>query len=147
MQKRNRAGRRIIILAALFIFSSMTLFSGLFVCLTKTPQSKADYYMAIANNYMKQSEYHILAEESSDYLLQQSHAMLVKAAQQTPYNPQIWEKISVILSRKGAYKEAHQAGKIMSLLGYTGAHNDIEDFLPAKPLVLSESLVSTSKVR
>lgn len=147
MQKRNRAGRRIIVLAALFIFSSVTLFSGLFACLTKTSQSKADYYMAAANNYIQKSEHHLLATESSDYLLQQSHAMLIKAAQQTPYDPRVWEKISVILSRKGEYKRAHQAGKIMSLLGHTGTHNDTEDFLPVKPLVLSESLVIATKVR
>ena len=147
MQTRCRAGRRIIILAAFFILSSMTLFSGLLVCLTKTPESKAEYYMVSANNYINQSSDNVLTPESVDYLLQQSHGMLVKAAQQTPYNPVIWEKISIILSRQGAYQKARDAGDIMGLLGHTGAHNNVDDFLPVKPLILSESLVATSKLR
>jgi hypothetical protein len=103
--------------------------------------------MATANNYIHQSQHELLAPESVDYLLQQSHNMLVKAAQETPYDPVIWEKISIILSRQGAYTKAREAGDIMGLLGYAGTHNDIEDFLPVKPLILSESLIVSSQLR
>lgn len=147
MFTRHRAGRKVSVLAVLFIFMSVILLSGVLLCLTKTSNAKADYYLAAANNYIEQSKEDLIAPESETYLIKQSYNMLVKAAQETPYSPEVWTRMAVVLKHLGEYQKAKQANDIATLLGQKEQTGHFSNFLSSRPVLLTHNENTSSEVR
>lgn len=140
MQKRHRAGHRIFILVALFTINISTLLLGMTLFLTKSPQSKSDYYVAVANGYIDQVNRNDLNFEAVNYLLTESQKMLNLALVETPYNANLWKSFSEMMLQLDNGLESRKAEEVAVFLGadVTDQRTDIS-FLVPKPLILSES--------
>lgn len=140
MQKRYSAGRGVFILVVFFIAGFSTLAMGVSLFLTKTPQSKSEYYMAAAHDYIHKIDDHNVHPATADYLFTQSRGMLHLALSETPYDSRLWNDLSKILDQIEDDDGAKKAEELAILLGKTDtAQNQNISFVFTKPFMLSES--------
>lgn len=140
MQKRNRAGHKGFTLVALSTVSLFGLFLGLSLCLVKSPATKAGIYLALADQYTQQAQDDLLQPEAMQYLQTQSSVMIRHALRETPYNPNLWQSLSLALVQSDEIDHAMQARAIAGDLGLTDLPtiSALRSLLPARNLALSD---------
>ncbi len=148
-------------LAALFIISFFSLSLGIGLCLTKSPQAKAEFYLSMAVQYQEKAETELLQPQAQAYLLQQSYQLIGEAIAQEPYNPELWKNLSLTLAQLDQGHKALQARNVAITLGLSDLPPlvEMQSLLPeshfaqhfsphfSQPFSVSESLPSQIMMR
>lgn len=152
MPKRHRKRRKMhkgFALVALFIISLFSLSLGMGLCLTKSPETKAEFYLAMAAQYQEKAEAEILQPQAQAYLLQQSREFVSKAIGHDPYDPRSWESLTLILAQLNLGDQAMQARDIAMMLGMSDLPTiaSMQALLPERNFALSNSFSSKTIMR
>lgn len=145
MSQRQRNRRQAHKGFVFFAFSALNiccLFLGMALCLLKSPQDKAEIYMAMAQQYQDKAETEVLQPAAQTYLLQQSHNLVRQALEHNQYDATLWGNLSVILAKMDQIDLAMKARDIAGDLGARDlpAIMAMRTLLPARDLALSDTL-------
>lgn len=145
----RRKVRKAVVFMALSILSLFSLSLGMGLLLTKAPESKAQLYMALADDYSQKAQTELLQPEAQAYLLDQSFALAEKALQKSLYNPDLWKQYALILAQRNDIDQAMQAREIALSLGVKEfpTITAMRTLLPEKNFALSDPLLSKTIMR
>ncbi|HPF77834.1 MAG TPA: hypothetical protein PLF01_00960 [Alphaproteobacteria bacterium] len=145
MSQRQRNRRQAHKGFVFFAFAALNIFClvlGMALCLLKSPQDKAEIYMAMAQQYQDKAETEVLQPSAQTYLLKQSHNLVRQALGHNKYDASLWGNLSVILAKLDQIDLAMKARDIAVDLGAQElpAMMAMRTLLPARDLALSDTL-------
>lgn len=115
--EKRKKYHKAIALGVLFVISFFVLCFGMGLCLTKLPEQKSEFYLAMATQYQEKAETELLPQQTQAYLLQQSYDLMNKAIKQDPYNPALWKNLTLVLAKQNKEDKAIQARDVAMTLG------------------------------